>query len=410
MASHASDLYSGDEASDASENYGLDNNVTVLRPGRHPLNLARNSVPNWDPLHAFREYYQNWYVHFPAGQHISNPRSRKDAMIEASQLQVEDLRISVNGFQGKGAKEVYTVEARHHITDDLLGFIRYLNGTVELTNFMAQLPRSTLLIGESTKRHNPNTAGCHGEGFKVASLVMVRNGYRVRYEASNFYWIMKFGEDKHGEGDSLVCSLSSAPDTTIAKAKEKYYTKLANSTPRELHNNVWEDVSVKIGRVNRHGDKISRVEFIKWTEAVLDLNSPSRMIETSQGCVILDDDFKGQIYLKGLLLEGIRSTKPYRFGYNFLYGAVNRDREKLSSPDEQARILARMWADAVKVNEEQALNIYVAMLRDDTDADVEYTYKHITRVTAGQIWEHLCFLNKTRELFYHNSQTGDKVS
>jgi hypothetical protein len=70
-------------------------------------------------------------------------------------------------------------------SDGMLGFIRFdkLRGTLELTNFNAKLPRKALLLGASSKQNQDSMAGTHGEGFKVASLVMVRNGYQVRYES-----------------------------------------------------------------------------------------------------------------------------------------------------------------------------------------------------------------------------------
>lgn len=83
------------------------------------------------------------------------------------------------------AKDVYTIEARHPRTKRLLGFISWENGVLEFTNFGAQLSRSSLDMGKTTKRQKDDLAGIHGDGFKVASLVMVRKGYKVRYEASS---------------------------------------------------------------------------------------------------------------------------------------------------------------------------------------------------------------------------------
>jgi hypothetical protein len=89
--------------------------------------------------------------------------------------------------KGFNSKDAYTIEARHPDTDKLLGFISWDNGTIQYTNFGAKLNRNCLNMGVSTKRDDDESAGTHGEGFKVASLVMVRKGYHVRYEASRFY-------------------------------------------------------------------------------------------------------------------------------------------------------------------------------------------------------------------------------
>lgn len=73
---------------------------------------------------------------------------------------------------------VYTAEALHPTSGKLLGFIRFREkeGDLELTNFKAQLSRKALDLGVTSKRMKANQAGTHGEGFKVASLVMARSG------------------------------------------------------------------------------------------------------------------------------------------------------------------------------------------------------------------------------------------
>jgi hypothetical protein len=130
----------------------------------------------------------------------------------------------------------------------LLGFIRYSKkkGTVELTNFNAKLKREALDMGCTTKRRKSHLAGTHGEGFKVASLVMIRNGYQARFETSSYYWNFRFGGNNQAQ---LYCYLRPISKAKLDHQMVAYKKSVDRGTARTLKANIWEDVSVKIGRV-----------------------------------------------------------------------------------------------------------------------------------------------------------------
>ncbi len=342
-------------------------------------------------------------VSFPLIPYLTGENVRRDAIVETSHLQQKCFEPIVKGFDNKG---IYIVEARHPQNERLLGFIRYKDGVLELTNFNAQLSRSALDIGETSKRDNLEVAGTHGEGFKIGSLVMVRRGYRVQYEASSFRWTMKFGGR---DLNMLYCYLSDLSSATIETQKAAYQKKSVKGAPRELKNNIWEDVTVRIGKIRGHGDTIAKEDFMKWIEVSLDLNRPSKMIQTEHGSLILDQDFRGRMYLKGLLLEGISSEKPFRFGYNLLKGEVNRYRERLLNPVQEAKVLAQIWAEAIRLQPGETVEPYAAMLRADECADVHGVEMHMLEDTATTIWKHLLELDHEGECFYHASRNGDMV-
>lgn len=96
----------------------------------------------------------------------------------------------------KDGNTEWVAEVHHGTTNQLMGYARFLiaKGEVELTNFKASLTRKALDFGISDKRNAGGImAGTHGEGFKVAALVMARKGYQNRYESANFYWRLCFG-------------------------------------------------------------------------------------------------------------------------------------------------------------------------------------------------------------------------
>ena len=113
-------------------------------------------------------------------------------------------------------------------------------------------------IGVTTKRGSHETAGKHGEGFKVGALVMTRNLYRVRYESSNFYWAFKFGGHLQQQ---LYCSLSPMNENKIKTLRDKEEKRIAAGTARQLQSNIWEDVTVKIGRIYGTGERVKKERF-----------------------------------------------------------------------------------------------------------------------------------------------------
>ncbi|PVH68501.1 hypothetical protein DL98DRAFT_380416, partial [Cadophora sp. DSE1049] len=223
---------------------------------------------------------------------------------------------------------------------ELLGYIRYVEdkGTLELTNFGAQLSRKSLDLGATSKRDKTHLAGTHGEGFKVAALVMARHGYQVRFEASSYYWSFRFGgpDDKH-----LYCNLTPISEKKLKKEMKANRAKTSQGFPRELRANNWEDVTVRIGRLYgpQWGERIERQQFLSWVKVAIDLDQPTRVFETVHGTLIQDEIFGNKVYLKGLLLETTSSAKRFKFGYDLMEGAVNRDRQRLSDPASTANMI-----------------------------------------------------------------------
>jgi hypothetical protein len=332
---------------------------------------------------------------------------RKDAIIEISNLERREFKLTVKELNSE-----YTAEARYPDSGELLGYIRYLEdkGTLELTNFRAQLSRKSLDLGATSKRDKKHLAGTHGEGFKVAALVMARRGYQVRFEASSYYWTFRFGgpDDKH-----LYCYFSPISEKKLKKQMKANKAEIGKGSPRELKAHNWEDVTVRIGRLYgpQWGEKIEKQQFLSWVKVAIDLDQPSRFFETVHGTLIQDESFRNKVYLKGLLLESTSSAKSFKFGYDLLEGAVNRDRQRLSDTSEEAKILANIWEVPIRENAVGAINNYVEMLLDQTQwGDVNRAETEISESTANIIWQHLLVRDSGWDYFYHGQDAADQVS
>ncbi|KAL1983482.1 hypothetical protein VTN96DRAFT_10303 [Rasamsonia emersonii] len=212
-----------------------------------------------------------------------------------------------------------------------MGYIRYIKNTkrVELLNANARLDPKHIKLGSSSKHKNNVLAGCHGEGFKLAALAMSRENYQVRFEANNLYWNFGFrGPEKNRFYATITNSKGLTPpsDSECQKAV-KGLTGFSRRHPF--------DVLVTIGSgPSGTAREVQVDEFQRWLDIIFDVRRPSdpaSVIETDHGDLILDPAFSGKLYLKGLLLPNAnQAAKNFIQGYNFFYGKVNRDRQRLT--------------------------------------------------------------------------------
>jgi hypothetical protein len=92
---------------------------------------------------------------------------------------------------------------------DALGFIKYEKdlGRVVMTNPCAGLKPRLLWLGQTTKQGKDQLVGCHGEGLKLAAMVMSWEKYRVSIETNNAHWTFYLGNT------SWFCCIISLPES-----------------------------------------------------------------------------------------------------------------------------------------------------------------------------------------------------
>lgn len=328
----------------------------------------------------------------------------KDAMIQTNGLDAENFRVNTSGFDLN--KGVFEAEGRHPDTGKLLGFIHYegKTGMLELANFGAELPLSSLILGYTTKRNHGKLAGGHGEGFKLAALALLRNGYAVHIEASGYYWNFHWGRQ---DSNQLYCKITAPRERA---PRETGNATIKNGALRGKKTNICTDVKFTVGVRRGVGKKISVEHFQDWTKTTLDLCSVNHIIQSSKGKLLKDSDYQNRIYLKGLLLDRSSKSREFKYGYDLKTGTVNRDREWMRDHNEVAHNLVTIWEKAIETDEAEHLPLYINMHRNIIKwADVDRAEKYISPSFARKIWQFLCTENSEWELFYHDSHHGDSV-
>ncbi|KAF4985700.1 hypothetical protein FDECE_16375, partial [Fusarium decemcellulare] len=377
----------------------IKNSETVKLP-------IRSTYTHWQSAEAFRELVQNW----------------RDAIIESFGLAESQFTpVREEHSQGLETEIIYKVWKPNSEPKEWLGFIRFKardgKGTVELVNRQGKLEPHHMDMGSTSKASNLHQAGAHGEGLKIALLVLQRGweNHAVSCETGSFRWDFNFTT----QGRLMVRLVRMTP-AQLLKAREKA-TKLHKESLVPFITCPTKDVRFIIGEnvVGRdeYGNKVRRnevrlEEFQYWCRAAIFLESldQTEKVNTRRGTLILDSRFCGNLYLKGLLLS--RSTtfssasitgRPLRYGYDFANGTTNRDRQSISSSKEECRAILSIWGFVLKRQP-----TYVRELSDMLNstlplwADVAMAKDVIKRDTVTCLKEHL--FSDTSKWYHSNKE------
>lgn len=224
-------------------------------------------------------------------------------------------------------------------------FFSFEEGVLSIGNKTSVLLPETLLLGASSKRDDKQTIGKHGEGYKVALMVLLREGKEVtiyNYGAKEI-WKTRLVKSRKFNG-ALI--------TEIDVQKQAIFKKVPS------HNLI---IEVK---------GISQEEYAHIIESNLHLHeAPIARYETSNsmGSILLEDKFAGNIYVNGLY---ITTNKKFTHGYDIMpeYISLDRDR-KLVDTIDIAFITSKMWR---KVGQEDK----VAKMLLKEVLDVKYIEYH----------------------------------
>lgn len=208
---------------------------------------------------------------------------------------------------------------------------------LSIGNKSSVLTANTLLLGTTTKKDSDCTIGQFGEGYKVATLVALREGKEVVFYnyGKREIWKPRIVKSRKYQADVLTFFV----DTYVWKKvpNDNLTIEISGVTPREY---------VQIIATNLH----------LWTDI-------SRLC-TSYGNILLGEEHKGKVFVNGLY---VTTNKEMKFGYDVKpkYLPLDRDRRAVSSFD-LVLLTSKMWAESKdnRIND----------LLKDGAADVRYLH------------------------------------
>ena len=221
---------------------------------KYELSISTDYVPDWTYVEAIREIFQN-----ALDNEIANPENKM-------------------GFN-------YDEE----------------NQRLTISNKTSVLNPESLLLGSSTKRDDKDTIGKHGEGYKIAFMVLLREGKDIKvynYGAREI-WETRLVKAKR-YNNRLV--------PTIFINKQAIWSKVPNS-----------DLTITI-------DNITSEEYKELVNKNLHLRDNVNYFEIPEnGRILIDKEEKGNIYVKGLF---VCKDKDIEYGYDFEPKLIELDRDR----------------------------------------------------------------------------------
>lgn len=215
-----------------------------------------------------------------------------------------------------------------------------------ISNKTSKLTTDTLLLGRSTKRDSEDTIGQYGEGYKLAFMILLREGKGVK--------VYNYG------------------------AKEIWTTKLVNSrkyngftipTIYVEHNAIWKSVPNNDLTIEISGITKEEYEEVKRKN----LNIRDEKVESiyADRCnILLDPEESGNIYVSGLFIS---NKGGFDCGYNFKPKCIKLDRDrKLIDTIDLSFETSRAWTYAISKSKEDKLKERFEQMLDNEASDIKY--------------------------------------
>ena len=228
------------------------------------LTISTNYVPDWTYVEALRELFQN-----ALDQQTENPAN----------------------------KMLFEYDERQHL--------------VRIANKTSILPVDTLLLGQTSKVNSENQIGQHGEGYKIAFMVLLREGKKI--------YVHNYGMKQEWEA-------------RLVKSR-RYGNKLVPTIFVErvpVWNHIPDhDLTIDVQGITPEEWEAIRDKNLHLKRRIKNLNE---FAAGDIGRILLDENESGRIYVKGLY---VFTDKNLRYGYDFEPAVVklDRDRKMLNTSD-----------------------------------------------------------------------------
>jgi hypothetical protein len=193
--------------------------------------------------------------------------------------------------------------------------INYDNENKELSIISTNtiLEKDTLLLGNTTKADNGDTVGCFGEGYKLAMLILARNGHslEIKNEKACELWVPK-----------IITS-------------RRFNSKLLVVDVKKLHRKECVDGSLIFKIKN-----IGACTYLSTKDNILQTDD-IEMLSTDFGDILLSKTEAGKIYTNKLFVS---KEHGFKYGYNIKpeFIPVGRDRKHVDFYKLKDIILS-MW-------------------------------------------------------------------
>ena len=241
--------------------------------------------------------------------------------------------------------------------------VEYGQNQLVIKSFGSKLDLSTLVLGNTTKANDKTKIGQYGEGYKLAMLVLLRNGHYVNVTNYDEDWQPFFDNSEQFNTPVLKIKVSASEENSGF-------------------------VAFSIGNISQfvYDDLVKRFPCVE--------NNYGDTLATEYGDILFDKKFSGKIFVGGLFVQ---TDSSFKYGYNFNPESVSldRDRKAINYWD-----LRKLTAQAIITAESCNPKIFKAISDTCTDA------KDIIEVLEDASEN---FLKEFKEMYYEENQLNENT-
>lgn len=237
----------------------------------------------------------------------------------------------------------------------------FAEGTLYIISRFASLTPKTLLLGSTSKAGKKDAIGSFGEGYKIALLVLTREGYPVKIHNGERTWVPSFVH------------------STLFDAEMLCITDLPSDRRRE--GLVFEV----------QGLSASDIDAIK-ASCLHMQDSIGAVTTTSKGLILREQP--GKLYVGGLYICDTKLAFGYDIKPEFL--RLERDRQTVSTFDLQW-LTKDMWFETERWDE-------IAELLDAKTPDLEYAEHGAPEMVKEACYRHFCKKNPGKVMVKDQSE------
>ena len=218
---------------------------------------------------------------------------------------VYELSVSSNYVHTWGVEEAVREIMQNAIDSQTDGHklnVAYSNGILTISNIGCDLDISTLVLGNSGKDDTNKYIGTYGEGFKLALIVLIRNGIGVEIHTNGQTWIPEFRKSLKFKIDTLHIDVFQNQDNKgIVEFELKGIDYDMFTSIRDNSLAMLKAMNFNIGET----------------------------IKTEYGDILVDAKYKGKMFVNGLFVQ---SDYSFNYGYDFKpeYLHLDRDRKAIN--------------------------------------------------------------------------------
>lgn len=228
-----------------------------------------------------------------------------------------------------------------------------------IVNENTKLSKSSLVLGCSSKDSIDGMIGKFGEGYKLALIVLLRKGFKVKIINADEEWTPQFAVSKKFDTQVLTINIKS-----LSTDKDKC---------------IGTDLCFAISSVNKQLYN----ELLKYFPCMDD--NYGETLKTDNGEILFDKRFAGRMFVEGLYIQ---EDKNFKYGYNFNSDVVDLDRDRKAINYYELR---RLTAASVVTAETCCPELFKAISDSYTDV------KDITDVLDDASDD---FLQQYRDMLY----------